>query len=196
MKKPLLILIILLGLAIGPCLAQSYLAPRPFYVGLGASYPWGFVATGGAYNQSGWGGTLSINGMWSSATNAPLEYHGGGFSLSNNVHDFTLLAAIRVLKEWPTHSKYFKFGVEAGPALVHTSIADNFQRKPGWQLFSSNYTFDKVKENLIGISLRGKIEWQVGDWSGLELGGNANFNEVKPYFGVDLIWTFGEYEIW
>ena len=169
MEKSLFFLHLLLGLTTIPLSAQSSFNPKLLYIGLAASYPWGFVATEGGYNQNGWGGSLSFNGMWSSATNAPFDYHGGGFFSSNNVHDFTLLASIRVLKEWPSPLKYLKFGVEAGPALVHTFIADNFQRKPGWQLFASNYPFGKVKENSIGISLRGKIEWQVGDWSGYPL---------------------------
>ncbi len=194
MKKLLLLLIIFIGLAIRSVNAQSYLNLRSSYFGFGASYPLGLVATGGRYNQNGWGGTITINPMWFSASNAPADYHGGGFSSTNNISDLTLLAAIRVLKEWPTNSKYFKFGAEAGLGLVHTSIADNFRERPGWNLFASNYIFDRVKENSIGISLRGKLEWRIGDWSGLEIGGNANFSKAKPYFGLDLMCTFGEYK--
>lgn len=194
MKKYLPILIFFLGLKISPATAQSDLSPRLLYIGLGASYPKGFVATGGSYNKNGWGGTLSINPMWSSASNVPADYHDGGFTLINNLNDFTLLAAIRVLKEWSTKSKPLKFGIEAGPVLVHTSIPDNFQYVSGWHLFSSNYTFDKVKENSVGFSLRGKFELSFSDWGGLELGCNANSSKGKSYFGVDLILTFGAYQ--
>ncbi len=186
MKKALVVFFALFGLINIPLSAQANLEPRPFFLGLGASYPLGVVAIGGGYNQSGWGGTVSLNGIWSASKYAPADYQ--GWLLSNNLKDFTLFAAVRVLKEVPTNAKTLKYGIEAGPVLVHTSVADHFVKKSGW-IILSNYTFERVKENSIGISLRGKLDWSLSDRACLELGFNTIIGKDKTYFGIDLIGT-------
>ncbi len=193
MKKALVFCIALFGLVPIHLPAQS--DARPFFFGFGATYPWGGMITGGFYNQGGWGGTLTATGRWYEAKNRPADYTGSGllFDNKNRVNDYSYVVALRALKEIPSDSKHLKFGIEAGPAWIHTSTADHFIPVTGWHFFSANYTYERVKDNSIGLSLRGKIEWSATRLTGFELGLNATISEAKSYFGIDLIETFGAF---
>ena len=205
MKKALVISILAFyGMVNIPINAQSStpFESTHFYVGLGVSAPQGGVVAMTLILPNGWGTSATYNLLTPVAQNLPSDYKGGSgifnfFGSGNNdkVYDEITAISFRALKEFPTKSKYVRVGLEAGPSLVRTEIADNFVFRPvsGGDIFGypSNYDYEVITSNTIGLSLKGKLELAFTRPFGFEIGITSNINSKRSYYGADFLITLG-----
>jgi hypothetical protein len=194
MKHFILISLSICLLSIQAVFGQITLKTRPFFWGLGVTYPLGTVSTVGGYHSSGWGGLLTLQGNWANAKNQPSDYSPGLRFYNDKLKDRVYWGSLRVLKLIPTDHKRLKFGWEAGPTWVQTITPNNFERKTSTALFSPNYSYSSDKENALGLSVRSNIEYSLNRYSSVELGFNAILNKLRPYYGLDLMLTIGNYQ--
>lgn len=191
MKHVLLLSLSIYLLSVQAVSGQTGLKTRPFFLGVGGTYPLSPVFTVGGYHSNGWGSVFSLRIIWINAKNQPLDYSPGLRFYNDNLKDKVYWGSVRFLKLVTTDRKRLKFGWEAGPTWIQTVTLTNFERITSNALFSSNYSYASDKENALGLSFRGKMEYSFNKWSGAEIGFNAVLNKLRPYYGIDLIVNIG-----
>lgn len=137
---------------------------------------------------------MALHLNWVNAKSQPSDYSPGLRFYDDNLKDKVYWGSFRVLKLVTTDRKHLKFGWEAGPAWTQTITPTNFERMTSNALFSSNYSYTSTKKNALGLSFRGKIEYSLNSYSSVELGANAQWNKLRPYYGVDLMVSLGSYQ--
>lgn len=186
---------------------KTHLDASPMYIGLGASIPFGFTVTGGAFSRKGWGGTLSGNWLWRAAKNQPSNYNGGnnlfGDGSDHVQNDRMRVVSIRVLKQFAVYSDDILLGIEVGPSFVKTNMPDNFIYNPsacttdpffGATFCSPNYTYKVVERNSTGWSIKGKLGVNITKVVEFEIGVLGNFNPQWSYFGLEFLGTLGVFQ--
>jgi hypothetical protein len=175
----------------------------PLYVGGGLTVPVGLELTAGGFNRSGWGGSLSFNAIFRTAKNLPADFDGGrglfGEGSDKIDNDYMAILSFRALKVVDTDSKNTFLGLEIGPSILVSMIADNFIRVPNPCTYdpifgtycSRNYNYDRFKRTAFGLSIKGKLGIDLFDNVGLELGIQSNWNANWPYLGVDVLFLLG-----
>jgi hypothetical protein len=169
------------------------------YAGIGFMSPNGGVLTGTVITRSGWGGSISWSLVSPNAKNMPPEYSSGSsvFFSGNNknkIYDNITAVSLRCVKDFPSHYKELRFGVEAGPSYVKTDVADHFVlNSVGCNDFGCppNYLYTRVNHNSVGLSLKAKLEFPFTVPFGLEIGLTSNINAYRSYFGVESLITLG-----
>ena len=125
------------------------------YLGVGGSDP--MVGINGNFILSNeWGCSVGFDNFGKQAEEMPYNYKPGLEIidiLSNETHDELRSYSVRLMKEFPTSSKLIRFGVEAGPSMVHYRKAHFTPNTAEFNL-GSNYNIAYTYNNGVGLSLR------------------------------------------
>ncbi|HAD14085.1 MAG TPA: hypothetical protein DCF33_16805 [Saprospirales bacterium] len=168
----------------------SKLPARPFYVGLGLSYPFGGVAELGTYDKKGWGASFSLMSTVKSSKNKPADYEGGGLYSSKSLEDNFLFGSVRLQKVFYIGPKTH-VGIEAGPCVIISRIKDNFRpNHGGW--FTASHTYDVITTRSLGLSMKGRVGIVRSKSLGIDLGIISNIGSTVNYFGGELAFSFGK----
>ena len=146
------------------------------------------IGIGGDFVLSNnWGGSLNYNYFNKEAVELPPDYTGGFFGKpTDNLNTYS----VRLLKEFPTHTKMVRFGVEGGVSFIEYEKAHFAPNpNPGW--LGSNYIVTRSIEITEGLSIRGKAEFPVSRFLGCEIALISNLNEYQSYIGAELHFTLG-----
>lgn len=192
MKKQYALLLAISWLLGAGLRAQPFDNPH-VYGGLGFSIPIGGVLEGTFVLPSGWGASVSASLASLKAKNKPSDYEAGEniftiFSSGNVIYDDVTAYSFRALKLFATNKKMIRFGLEAGPSLVKTKIAENFVPNPDpCDLFGCgpNYYYEQVTSQSMGVSLKGRAEFPFTVPFGLAVGLVTNINSQRSYFGIE-----------
>jgi hypothetical protein len=146
------------------------------------------IGIGGNFVLSNkWGGSLSYTYYSPEAKELPANYTGSFFG---NPSDNLSAYSVRLIREFPTHTKLIRIGIEGGLSFIEyqkAHFAPNLN--PGW--FGSNYIVTQSIENTAGLSLKGKAEFPLSRFLGCEIALISNFNEYQSYVGAELHFMLG-----
>ena len=154
------------------------------------------VAVDGTFILSNnWGVSIRYNPNYLSARNLPDDYVDlvlfMPFLTNGLPTDDINVLSVNTIKEFPTQSKLIRFGIEFGPALVISQIAV-FTPVSNWiPLLGSNYTMTHDNNTTIGLSLRGKAEFPLTRFAGLEVAAHTNINKFRSILGVEFCLNLG-----
>jgi hypothetical protein len=169
------------------------------YAGIGFISSNGGVLTGTVITRSGWGGSISWSLVSPNAKNKPPEYSSGSWILfpsngKSKLYDNITAVTLRVVKDFPSHYKQLRFGVEAGPAYVKTEVPDHFvPNTVGCNIFGCppNYVYERIYRRSVGLSLKAKLEFPFTVPFGLEIGLASHINAYRSYFGFESLINLG-----
>ena len=168
-----------------------------FYLGLGAgpcNKGLGCGLGGTIILSDNWGGSVYFRANFLEAKNLPEDYVDFVLFLpfmSNGIPtDIVQVLSFNLLKEFPTHSKLIRFGIELGPSWTNVQIA-HFTPKDYVPGLGSNYNIIREGKNSIGLSLKVKAEFPFSGFAGLELAAYTNINKYQSVIGLDLCVTLG-----
>lgn len=159
--------------------------------------------------KSGIGGVISGTFILSNNWGASIRYNPNSFLAENMPDDYIDLVlfmpfltngipsdnvtalSVNIIKEFPTKTRFVRFGIEFGPAFVKYELA-RFTPVPNWiPLLGSNYDVSHDTDNCIGFSMRGKAEFPLTRFAGLEAAPYVNINRFRNFFGIDFCLTLG-----
>jgi hypothetical protein len=169
------------------------------YLGFGLSGPQGGVLAFTFFTPSGWGGSVTYNILSPVSKNVPSDFAFGSglFNLfgSSKIRDDIYTTSFRVIKEFPsTNTRQIRFGLEAGPSIVKTSFPDHFVPNPTpCDIFGcpSNYIYERVEEQTVGLSLKAKLEFPLAVPFGFEMGLSSNINRNRTFVAYEFLVNLG-----
>jgi len=155
----------------------------------------GGVIGGTMLLSNNWGVSFRFNPNAQRAKNFPDDYNdlflGIPFLMNGIPSDNVSAVSFHVVKEYQTKTPLTRLGVEFGPAYIKYEEAV-FTPVDGWiPLLGSNYDVTHDIDKSIGFSVRGKLEFPVTRFAGIETSLYSVINRLHPFFGVDFIVTLG-----
>ncbi len=168
------------------------------YLGLGfgtCNSGLGGVFSGTFILSNDWGGSIRYNPNALGAKNLPDDYYDIVLFIpfltnglpTDNIHVLSFL----LLKEFPTQTKFVRFGIEFGPAFVKYEVARFTSVSNPIPFMGSNYDVSHDNNSSIGFSVRAKAEFPLTRFAGLEIAPNANINGFRSVLDIDFCLTLG-----
>ncbi|OFY65334.1 MAG: hypothetical protein A2V64_04870 [Bacteroidetes bacterium RBG_13_43_22] len=155
----------------------------------------GGVISGTFLLSNNWGISLRYNPNSMETKNMPDDYIDlvlGIPFLTNGIPSDNINAfSVHVVREFPTKTNLVRLGLELGPSFIKYEEAV-FTPVDAWiPLLGSNYDVSHVPDNCIGFSIRGKIEFPLTRFAGLETAPYALINGLRSILGIDFVLTLG-----
>jgi hypothetical protein len=166
-------------------------------LGIGVCNSGAGVSVDGTFILSNnWGASIRYNPNYLSAKNLPNDYVDlvlfVPFLTNGLPTDDIVVLTINAVKEFPTGLKLIRFGIEFGPSLVFAKVEEFTPvENPLFPFFGSNYEVTHDKRNTVGFSLRGKIEFPLTRFAGLQVLLHTNLNSIRSVFGGEFGVTLG-----
>jgi hypothetical protein len=134
--------------------------------------------------SNNWGGNISTKINVAKSKDIPDDFYQYGI-FRTTPYDYVFILSFNMVKEFPGLKKNQRFGIEAGPSWVNCQKAD-------FRDYKDVYSYNHIKSNTMGVSLRGKIEFMPIKYIGLEIATFANINSIKPIIGIEFFFHFGK----
>ena len=186
--------------AAGNCYSQSKdtiyeTVNRPFIYGyFGAGIPTGAVTITGGFSfirTDGWGITGGNQYFAVKSRELPADYNPGFtiFPLTDPLDQLSSFYLMAV-RDFKTKSVFFRFGAEAGPAIIRYHRV-HFDKVPIPYFLGSNYTLTTEKTVNIGLLCRLRADLAFARTIGLQLVFVGNLNSNEPYLGGEANFNIG-----
>lgn len=146
-------------------------------------------------SKSLWGGSIRLNMNIYKSKTVPSDYYSDGKRVFAP-KDYLNTVSFNLVKSFNSNKKSMRYGFELGPSWVIYRKAEfelNSGYDPSSDYIYNGYLYEKShpRNNTLGLSLRGKMEFLVTENTRFELSAFTCINKYKSVFGIEMDIMFG-----